>query len=130
MIRMKGITCCGDCAYYNMKKHRCTRAYDEGKATDRFYADCPLPDVILKEKAPKVLTWEEIWEKKPFHAWAEDRFTGAIVFPIAFIDGEYRDAAYDWCMTCTDEHRRDYGKTYRLWTGRPSEEQREATKWE
>lgn len=42
---MKGITCCADCAYYNMKKHRCTRATDEGKPTDHFYADCPLPTV-------------------------------------------------------------------------------------
>lgn len=42
---MKGITCCADCAYYNMKKHKCTRATDEGKPTDQFYADCPLPTV-------------------------------------------------------------------------------------
>lgn len=42
---MKGISCCADCAYYNMKKHRCTRASDEGKPTDHFYADCPLPTV-------------------------------------------------------------------------------------
>lgn len=45
-VIMKGITCCADCAYYNMKKHKCTRATDEGKPTDRFYADCPLPTVI------------------------------------------------------------------------------------
>ena len=42
---MKGITCCGDCGYYNWKKHRCTRAKEEGAAQDHFYADCPLPDV-------------------------------------------------------------------------------------
>ena len=42
---MKGINCCGDCGYYNWKKHRCTRASDEGAAQDRFYKDCPLPDV-------------------------------------------------------------------------------------
>lgn len=44
-MNMKGITCCADCAYYNTKKHRCTRATDEGKPTDHFYADCPLPTV-------------------------------------------------------------------------------------
>ena len=44
-MSMKGITCCADCAYYNTKKHRCTRAVDEGKPTDHFYADCPLPTV-------------------------------------------------------------------------------------
>lgn len=46
MTRMKGITCCGDCGYYNWKKHKCTRATDEGDARDKFYADCPLPDVV------------------------------------------------------------------------------------
>lgn len=37
------INCCGDCPYYNYKKHRCDNgATDEGNATDAFYADCPL----------------------------------------------------------------------------------------
>lgn len=44
---MKGITLCAECAYYSMKKHKCTRgATDEGKPTARFYADCPLDDVV------------------------------------------------------------------------------------
>ena len=44
--QMKGITICGDCVYYNMKKHRCTRGCtDEGDARAHFYVDCPLPDV-------------------------------------------------------------------------------------
>lgn len=44
---MKGITLCAECAYYSMKKHRCTRgATDEGEPTDRFYADCPFDDVV------------------------------------------------------------------------------------
>ena len=48
-VQMKGITCCIDCVYYNSKKHCCSRGCkDEWKATDHFYADCPLPDVVLK----------------------------------------------------------------------------------
>lgn len=44
---MKVITLCADCAYYSMKKHKCTRgAKDEGEPTARFYADCPLDDVV------------------------------------------------------------------------------------
>ena len=39
---MKGIKCCGECAYYNMKEHKCTGgAKDPGNAEDSFYADCP-----------------------------------------------------------------------------------------
>ena len=45
---MKGITCCGDCGYYNWKKHKCSRATDEGEAQDHFYKDCPLPDVVAE----------------------------------------------------------------------------------
>ena len=51
MTQMKGITCCADCAYYNMKKHKCTRGstdYPDGR--EHFYRDCPLPDVkAIKE---------------------------------------------------------------------------------
>lgn len=44
-VRMKGITCCGDCIYYSMKRHRCTRgAKDYPDARESFYRDCPLPE--------------------------------------------------------------------------------------
>lgn len=44
--QMKGITVCADCVYYSLKRHKCNRGCtDEGKPTDHFYADCPLPDV-------------------------------------------------------------------------------------
>ena len=46
---MKGITACAECAYYDMKSHKCTRGCtidpDKAKGDDvRFYADCTLPD--------------------------------------------------------------------------------------
>lgn len=42
---MKGIKCCAECADYSLKKHKCTcGAKDPGKASDSFYADCPLDD--------------------------------------------------------------------------------------
>ena len=46
MADMKGITCCGDCIYYDWKKKRCKRCAsqdDDPKAP--FFADCPLPSV-------------------------------------------------------------------------------------
>ena len=34
---------CADCAYYSLKKHKCTRgAKDEGDPQSHFYRDCPL----------------------------------------------------------------------------------------
>ena len=47
---MKGIALCADCAYYDLKKHKCNRGAtvdpDISKGHDvRFYVDCPLDDV-------------------------------------------------------------------------------------
>lgn len=47
---MKGIELCADCAYYNMKSHKCTRGCkidpDTKKGDDiHFFVDCPLTDV-------------------------------------------------------------------------------------
>ena len=37
------IYCCGDCVYYNWKKHCCSRgAKAETSPQDHFYSDCPL----------------------------------------------------------------------------------------
>lgn len=48
---LKGIKLCAECAFYSMKKHKCMNgATDEGKATDKFYADCPLWDVVPVNK--------------------------------------------------------------------------------
>lgn len=47
---MKGITMCADCAYYNIKTHKCTRGCTvepdiENGDDVRFFTDCPLPNV-------------------------------------------------------------------------------------
>lgn len=44
---MKGITYCGACADYDLKKHRCKRgAKMESNPKDKFFDDCPLPTVV------------------------------------------------------------------------------------
>lgn len=46
MTDMKGITCCGDCFYYDWNKKRCKRgASIEYDPKSYFFADCPLPSV-------------------------------------------------------------------------------------
>lgn len=59
---MKGISCCADCANYNMKHHKCVICTDEGKPTDKFYKDCPLPDVELKGKNIKPIEKQETYK--------------------------------------------------------------------
>ena len=44
--RMKGITYCGECVYYNYDKHGCSLgAKEETNPKDPFYDDCPIPDI-------------------------------------------------------------------------------------
>ncbi len=44
---MKGITYCGACADYDIKKHRCKRgAKRESNPQDKFFDDCPLLDAV------------------------------------------------------------------------------------
>lgn len=44
---MKGITYCGACADYDIKKHRRKRgAKLESNPQDKFFDDCPLPDAV------------------------------------------------------------------------------------
>lgn len=87
---------------------------------------------LVEKMTPRVLTLEEVLEKKPFHLWAEDLDTGALVFPVALVDGEYRDYANDWGVdvepAVTDYE--SYGKRWRFWSGKPGNELREETAWE
>lgn len=47
------IYCCGDCVYYDWKKHRCKRgAKDDGTGREHFYRDCPV-GIHIDEDKPK-----------------------------------------------------------------------------
>lgn len=47
------IYCCGDCLYYNWKKHMCRRgAKDNGTGREPFYRDCPI-GICTEEDKPK-----------------------------------------------------------------------------
>lgn len=57
---MKGITYCGACADYDLKKHRCKRgAKQESNPQDKFFDDCPLPTVV------PVVHWIPVTEQLP-----------------------------------------------------------------
>ena len=136
-MRMKGITCCGDCGYYNWGKHKCNRAKNAGDAKDSFYADCPLPDVVI-EQQPRVMTLEEMREMK----YEKD--------PLVYFEGK-DDARYEnwlfyaepmtlkngivYFVTFGDEtgiepDNNEYGKSWRCWTSRPTGAEREAAPWD
>ena len=133
---MKGITCCADCAYYNMKKHKCIRATDEGKPTDHFYADCPLPDVTPKAQQSRVMELEEI-KAAAFGGgmyWLEIR---SICAPALMIEqkANYKiefvvlhSLGYG-PVVVGQFYTNEYKKVWRCWTSRPTDEQRESVPW-
>ena len=58
---------CADCAYYNMKTHKCTRGCTgepdiENGDDVRFFTDCPLPNVAEVRRGHWVLTRDEQYE--------------------------------------------------------------------
>lgn len=115
--KYKGITCCGDCVYYNTKKHYCTRgAKDEGKAQDHFYADCPLEDVAPVStkyawhdlrKNPKDLPDAEKIVEIAFKSYCGNHYLQIHAF---YEDGNVHsensdygfDELEDWCEYCED----------------------------
>ena len=143
--KMKGITCCGDCGYYSWRKHGCTRAVNEGSAQDHFYADCPLPDVILAQE-PRVMTLSEVWDasmKPQERALFVEYFDPqdkeepySIILSLVHNETLYRQidpliVAVSWAGGREFFSPKDYGKEkrWRCWTSRPTDEQREAEPW-
>lgn len=94
--QMKGITVCGDCVYYSMKKHRCTRGCtDEGDARAHFYVDCPLPDVVPVRHGK--------WE-----VWNDDKNTfecSKCGMAFTLNEGTPKDNDYNYCPNCGADMR-------------------------
>ena len=74
MADMKGITCCGDCIYYDWKKKRCKRgASQDDDPKGPFFADCPLPSV--EPERPKG-RWEYGYNCGQYGVWCSECKTG------------------------------------------------------
>lgn len=129
---INGLTChvhgdphtrCHKCPYWGTGPHGLSQC-------SLLFADAlDILNIMLKAQEPRAMSLEEVREKKPFCLWVEDLDTGALVFPVAYIDGEYQDRTLDWCV-CIDLEAasEDYGVRWRFWTSRPTDEQRQAVK--
>ena len=88
---------------------------------------------MLKEQEARVMTLDQILEtggEEPIYLETPDMdgVIPAILQPDAFEDG-YLGFAGTW-RNSGYYHGMNYGKTWRCWTSRPTEEQRKAVKWE
>ena len=123
-----------ECCQYSSKSHcdGCPYVYENLCNTNDCTADL-ASDVLslLKEQEPRVMTLDEV---KAF-GWdccylEEERLTGK----------EYRAVCGDYALTCITwpciasmriQHGDDsYGKKWRCWSAKPTDEQRQAVKWE
>ena len=86
----------------------------------------------LKEQEPRVMTRLEIEQSEECVVWFEDDQFNCY----ALVDGINQRNSWVWLNTVGDmglQQRRDcenYGKRWRCWTKRPTEDQRKAVKWE
>lgn len=111
---------CGeDCPYYNTGKTGCMELLQKDTLE------------LLKEQEPRVMTLEEVksfgWD---YCYLEEERLPGK----------EYRAVCGNYALTCITwpcvasmriQHGdNSYGRKWRCWSSRPTDEQRKAVKWE
>lgn len=86
----------------------------------------------LKEQEPRVMTRLEVKQSEECIVWFEDDQFNCY----ALVDGIDKRNNWVWLNTVSNmslQQRRDcenYGKRWRCWTKRPTEDQRKAVKWE
>lgn len=93
-----------------------------------------LEDIIslLKAQGPRVMTLEEVRDKADHMYLEKHSKTGSDLYGCA-IRGDWDGYGIELLMGEYDTARErwsDYGKTWRCWTSRPTDEQREAVKWD
>ena len=123
-----------------MKREEIIRDLSErsaGAGADQYMAiRCDVAREIvrmLKEQEPRVMTLEEANETLMHGDFVimEDRETDMIWLGmrgddnIDLASGEY----FDFDDLEKQEYRHEYGRSFRFWTSRPTDEQRKAVKW-
>ena len=88
---------------------------------------------LLKSQEARVMTWEEAQanvQDGPFVIFEVRDSTGSEV-DFGVLAGDYYEMSEGSVLTVEDfwMMKDDYGKRFRLWTSRPTDEQREATPW-
>lgn len=83
---------------------------------------------LLKEKQPRVLDYEELFHEETFSLWFEDK-EHLLLLHVACVDGEYEDMHVNVAVEDNYENWSTYGKTWRMWSEIPTDEQRKAVPW-
>ena len=118
---------CRDCAYDHKPAPDCWLALERDALE------------LLKEQEPRVLTLEEldiIYNAEKTHVWPFNRppYLWMTINPDVRLTSGYwicwRDIMYSLENNNPFYVRENYGKAWKIWTARPTDEQREAVKWD
>lgn len=89
---------------------------------------------LMKEQEPRVMIWEEAQanvNEGPFIIMEVRDSTGSELDFGVLVDDSYEMSEGSLLTVCDFGLLKDeYGKRFRCWTSRPTDEQREAAKWE
>lgn len=103
--------------------------------------DMPAPLItdalaLLKAQEPRLMTWQEIVDTAPQmpFIWLESKENNDRVFQSILFKTWLWDSTATIITVMTqgwlfEGYHVDYGRTWRCWTSRPTDEQREATPW-
>ena len=134
---IKGMECClvfGEDLLYKCDECPYRATEDERKVIDW---RCHLKELrkdaleLLKAQEPRVLTLEEVHEMAWDYCYLEEEVIKDKVLQI--YSGKYRIKCITWpsiasCVLTFGDNA--YGKRWRCWTSRPTDEQRKAVKWD
>lgn len=134
-INMKMPSCCDECFAFN--DYGCMISGEScGHSFKSF--ESRMPSCPMKDAEPRVLTIEEV-ACKPHKEWLwfEENVYGHIeesamvcaqiyAFGDSWIAVDVPSQTHDETIKFDNEY---YGKTWRCWSSRPTDEQREATPW-
>ena len=130
---IKGLECCvtsycpDECPYVD----ECGTNVANGEMIKPLLEDA----LALLKPEPRVLSLDELHLNRVFNAFEEK---AVIAFETS---GIYKDSYYNGCemiavlattatMEDWEEKESEYGRTWRCWSSRPTDEQMEAVKWE
>lgn len=125
---IKGLECCSQLDDGNICPVECPYAQDVCYGTVQLMADALE---LLKAQEPRVLTRKEVQNDCPDYVYLETS-TGRLECCIKD-EGESDKRVGDFVYELDEffiKAWKDYGKTWRCWSNRPTEEQRKAVKWE
>lgn len=136
---IKGLECCLD---INGSKYKHCLSCDYRHDIDHCQWTCQTDGILedalalLKVQEPRVMTLEEVIERRDSDAVWVEHMDGEMIVQPAVLLPSFLDIGKD-CIhfasswrTGGSYGRRSYGTKWRCWTSRPTDEQRKAVKWE